>query len=98
MRYALLVTIAPIVKDLFVLVPQDIREMPSLVVSGANVKATVSVLITRHVLTTNALIPAVDNVEQVPNARLSDIWLFVHAQRALTEMHWCPAALRGATQ
>lgn len=86
MRYAHLVTIAPIVKDLFALVPQDIREMLSLIVLGVNVKATVSVPIIRHVLTTNVLIPAAVNAEQVPNARLSDIWLFVLAQQALTEM------------
>lgn len=87
MQYAPLVTIAPTVKDLFVLVPQDIREMLSPIVSGyvhgkcnylinayfitvfihsrVNVKATVSVLIIRHVLTTNVLIPAAVNVEQV---------------------------------
>lgn len=98
MRYAPLVTIAPIVKDLFVLAPQDIREMLSPIVSGVNAKATVSVLIIRHALTTNVLIPAVVNVEQEPNVWLSDIWRFVLAQRALTEMHWSPAVRRGATQ
>lgn len=98
MRYAPLATIAPIGKDLSVLVLQDIREMPSPTVSGVNVKVTVSVLIIRHALTTNVLIPAAVNVEQVPNARLSDTWLSVLAQRALTEMHWCPAVRRRVTQ
>lgn len=98
MRYAPLVTIAPIVKGLFVLVPQDIQEMLSPIVSGVNAKATVNVPIIRHVSTTNVLIPAVVNVEQEPNARQSDIWLFALVQRALMEMHWSPAARRGVTQ
>lgn len=90
--------IAPIVKDLCVLAPQDTREMLSPTVCGENVKATASALIIKHALTTNALIPAAVNVEQVPNARLSDIWLFVLAQRALTEMHWYHAVRRRAIQ
>lgn len=87
MQYAPLVMIAPIAKDLFVPAHQDTREMLSPIVSGGSVKATVSALIIRHALTTNVLILAADNVEQVPIARLSDIWLFVLVQQALTEMH-----------
>lgn len=95
-QYAPLATIAPIVKDPFVLALQDIPEMLFLIVSGVNVKATANVLIIRRVSITNVLIPAAVNVEQVHNARQKDIWLFAHAQLALMEMRWCPAERRRA--
>lgn len=87
MQFAPQVTTARIVNDLFVLAHQDIQAMRSLIASGVNVKATVSVLITKPVLTINVSILAVDSVELEHNARPKDTWPYVPAQLALMEMH-----------
>lgn len=94
MLCALPATTEPTVRDLYAHVLQVTRAMHYPTASGESAKAIASVQIIKLALITSALIPAVDNVELGPNAKLKDIWPFVHVRLERKEMHWFPVELR----